>query len=376
MIDPEHLFHVLGENGMVRFTGVPDSLLKDLCAYITDNVPAGAHVIAANEGNAIGLAAGWYLGTGAPAMVYMQNSGLGNAINPLASLSDPEVYGIPMLLVIGWRGEPGKKDEPQHVKQGRITPALLEAMEIPFKVLGPEADPAATVASLCAEMRVRSGPVALIVREGTFSPYKLKAAPVRSFQMDREGAIVKVAERLRCEDVVVSTTGKASRELCECRLRSGKGSECDFLTVGSMGHASSIAMGLAGARPERKVLCFDGDGAFIMHMGALAVIGQQAPENLVHLVFNNGSHDSVGGQPTAGLGMDMPAIARACGYRSAVSVSTDEELEKAVDLALREAGPSFIEVKVNGGARKDLGRPRTGPRENREALMANLGRGD
>ncbi|KAF5060437.1 hypothetical protein DSECCO2_325670 [anaerobic digester metagenome] len=375
MISPEDLFQALKVNGIRRFAGVPDSLLKELCAFITDNVPEDAHVITANEGNAIALASGWYLGTGEPALVYMQNSGIGNAVNPLASLSDPEVYGIPMLLVIGWRGEPGRKDEPQHVKQGRVTLALLDSLEIPYRTLGPEDDVAGTVSSICSEMRERGGPAAIVVREGTFSAYKLRKKKRTDFQMDREAAIVTVVGCLLPTDVVVSTTGKASRELYECRARSGKCSESDFLTVGSMGHASSIALGLAATRPERRVLCFDGDGAFIMHMGALAIIGRQAPPNLVHLVFNNGSHDSVGGQPTVGLEIDMVGIAKACGYRLALSVSTAEELESAMRSLPKGDGPVFLEVKVNGGARPDLGRPKTSPRENRDQLMANLRKG-
>jgi len=372
MISPEDLFQALKVNGIRRFAGVPDSLLKELCAFITDNVPEDAHVITANEGNAIALASGWYLGTGEPALVYMQNSGIGNAVNPLASLSDPEVYGIPMLLVIGWRGEPGRKDEPQHVKQGRVTLALLDSLEIPYRTLGPEDDVTETVNSICSEMRERGGPAAIVVREGTFSAYKLRKKKGTDFQMDREAAIVTVVGCLLPTDVVVSTTGKASRELYECRARSGKCSESDFLTVGSMGHASSIALGLAATRPERRVLCFDGDGAFIMHMGALAIIGRQAPPNLVHLVFNNGSHDSVGGQPTVGLEIDMVGIAKACGYRLALSVSTAEELESAMRSLPKGDGPVFLEVKVNGGARPDLGRPKTSPKENRDQLMANL----
>ncbi len=210
MIPPEDLFLALETNGIRRFAGVPDSLLKELCAFITDNVPEDAHVITANEGNAIALASGWYLGTGEPALVYMQNSGIGNAVNPLASLSDPEVYGIPMLLVIGWRGEPGRKDEPQHVKQGRVTLALLDSLEIPYRTLGPEDDVAGTVSSICSEMRERGGPAAIVVREGTFSAYKLRKKKGTDFQMDREAAIVTVVGCLLPTDVVVSTTGKAS----------------------------------------------------------------------------------------------------------------------------------------------------------------------
>lgn len=374
MISPSSFYDALRRNGIGRFAGVPDSLLKELCAFITDNVGKEDHIITANEGNAIALATGWYLGSGKPCLVYMQNSGLGNAINPLASLSDPEVYGIPMLLVIGWRGEPGVKDEPQHIKQGRVTTTLLGAMEIPYIVIGPGSDPEREVSSICSIMLKRCGPAAIMVKEGTFSPYPTKRKASRPYEMGREEAIKTIIDALGPSDIVVSTTGKASRELYEHRLSKGKGSENDFLTVGSMGHASSIAMGLAYVRSERRVICLDGDGAMIMHMGAMAVIGNDGPRNMVHIVLNNGSHDSVGGQPTVGFNIDMVGIAKGCGYRNAFSVTTAKELVRALNVA--KDGPLFIEVKVNGGARQDLGRPKGTPAENRERLMRNLLKGD
>ncbi|HEX6928638.1 MAG TPA: phosphonopyruvate decarboxylase [Gammaproteobacteria bacterium] len=373
MLNPEKVHSLIRAEGLRFFTGVPDSLLADFCAYVTDHAAEDDHVITANEGNAIALAAGHFLGTGEPALVYMQNSGLGNAVNPLLSLADPEVYSIPMLLMIGWRGEPGVKDEPQHVKQGRVMTDLLDAMEIPWFVLeAGTADPQGVIAEATALMREKMSPVALLVRKGTFESYKLKKDVVTDFPMDREGAVKWVVDQLGGDDIIVSTTGKTSRELYEYRAARGEGHGNDFLTVGAMGHTASIAMGVARKRRER-VICLDGDGSVLMHMGALAIIGQSGLSNLLHVVINNGAHDSVGGQPTAGFDIDFVKIAEACGYARALSVSEPDAVRQAFAELAGIQGPALLEIRTNKGARSDLGRPRTSPVENREAFMRRLG---
>ena len=373
MLDCATTYSMLREHGFRFFTGVPDSLLKDFCAYVSEHASIDDHVIAANEGNATALALGHFLGTGEPAVVYMQNSGTGNAVNPLLSLADPDVYSIPMLLIIGWRGEPGVKDEPQHVKQGRTMTELLDAMEMPWFLLPRDTAEAGEVLSEAVRtMRENMGPVAILVRKKTFEPYKLTRENVTTYPMNREQAIKCIVRQLGPDDLIVSTTGKASRELYEYRI--AHDSEChDFLTVGGMGHTASIAMGLARARPERFVVCLDGDGSVIMHMGALGVIGTAASPNLLHIVINNGAHDSVGGQPTVGYDIDIPAIATACGYREAISVSEPEKLETELSRLSGKSGPALIEVKVNKGARAELGRPKSTPVENRDALMKRIG---
>jgi len=374
MLQPEKTFEQIRAQGVRLFTGVPDSLLADFCAYVTDHAPDSDHVITANEGNAIALAAGHYLGTGEPALVYMQNSGLGNAVNPLLSLADEEVYSLPMLLLIGWRGEPGVKDEPQHVKQGRVMTAMLDAMEVPWFELDASMDDAGeVVAKACGLMRERKIPVALLVRKGAFAKYKLKKDRITDFPMDREGAVKCVVDLLGKDDVVISTTGKTSRELYEYRAARGDGHGSDFLTVGAMGHTASIAMGVARAQPGRHVVCMDGDGSVLMHMGSLAIIGQSGLSNLVHVVINNGAHDSVGGQPTAGFDVDLIGVARACGYTQALSVSEPGEVKSALERLSGSEGPVLLEIRVNKGARDDLGRPKSSPVENRDALMKRLG---
>lgn len=370
MVSPELFIKSLQGNGVNFFAGVPDSLLKNVCAYITDNVSADRNIITANEGSAVGVAAGHYLATRELPLVYMQNSGIGNAVNPLLSLADEKVYSIPVLLMIGWRGEPGVHDEPQHVKQGAVTIELLDAMEIPHIILPEDdSDAAEAIGKIVEECRKTSKPHAIVIKKGTFGPYKLQTKVANTNPLCREEALKCVAGNIPDDSIIVSTTGKLSRELYEYRDEKGMSHESDFLTVGSMGHSSSIALGIALAKPERKVFCFDGDGAFIMHMGAITNIGDLAPKNLVHIVFNNGAHESVGGQPTLGFGIDIPEIARACGYRHAETVSTDDDIKKALATALGSEGPALIEIKVGINSREDLGRPKTTPIENKDAFM-------
>ena len=372
MIRPEFFIEALREKGIDCFAGVPDSLLKNICAYITDHFDAAHNIIAANEGAAVGLAAGHYLATGQPACVYMQNSGEGNIINPLASLTDQEVYNIPVLLLIGWRGRPGVHDEPQHVKQGKVTTGLLNVMGVNYEVLSKEEDKAAKQIEKAAKALANKEVFALVIEKDTFEDYKLQNVEVNDLTMSREEAIQTVAAALGEKDCIVSTTGMISRELFEYRAAMNQGHERDFLTVGSMGHASQIALGIALAQPDRRVWCFDGDGAAIMHMGSMAIVANKAPKNYVHVVFNNGAHDSVGGQPTVGLKIDLPAVAKAVGYKAMYTVETKEYLAELLDKVKRHEGPVLLEVKVKKGNRKDLGRPTTTPIQNKEALMAFL----
>lgn len=372
MIRPEFFIEALREKGIDCFAGVPDSLLKNICAYITDHFDAAHNIIAANEGAAVGLAAGHYLATGQPACVYMQNSGEGNIINPLASLTDQEVYNIPVLLLIGWRGRPGVHDEPQHVKQGKVTTGLLNVMNVNYEVLSKEEDKAAKQIDKAAKALANKEVFALVIEKDTFEDYKLQNVEVNDLTMSREEAIQTVAAALGEKDCIVSTTGMISRELFEYRAAMNQGHERDFLTVGSMGHASQIALGIALAQPERHVWCFDGDGAAIMHMGSMAVVANKAPKNYVHVVFNNGAHDSVGGQPTVGLKIDLPAVAKAVGYKAEYSVDNKEALNSILKNVNSFESPALLEIKVKKGNRKDLGRPTTTPIQNKEALMQFL----
>jgi phosphonopyruvate decarboxylase len=373
VLEPAQFHAWLVEAGVGFFTGVPDSLLKEYCAHLDGAVERDRHVIAANEGGAVAIAMGHHLGTGGVALVYLQNSGLGNVVNPVLSLATAGVYAVPCVLLVGWRGEPGRKDEPQHLTQGQVTPQQLALLDVPFEVL-PDAPEQArsTVAAVVARARSESRPCALLVRAGTFSTGTGSDDGVELSALGREEAITAVLGAAADDTLVVATTGMISREVYEHRTRHRQAPR-DFLTVGGMGHASSIALGLALSRPDRQVLLLDGDGAAVMHLGALAVIGDRAPTNLRHVLLNNGAHDSVGGQPTSARSVDLPGLARACGYRSVDAVDTLTGLTGRLPAWLSEPGPLLLEVRVRRGARADLGRPSSSPQQNKAAFMAHAG---
>ena len=402
---PAAMMTALQKRGCEAFYGVPDSLLKDFCAYVTDNTDPTNHVITANEGNAVAMATGYHLASGKVPAVYMQNSGFGNAVNPLLSLTHREVYKIPMLLIVGWRGDPGAKaDEPQHVAQGRLMDKCFECCEVPYEVLGAgesvERDMEAALDKAFAHIKQHGTPFGLLIKRDTFDTYKMKGpsgskltsrggiGSLDNLPMSREGALETIIGQLPHDAIVVSTTGMPSREVFEIRARAKAGHHRDFLTVGCMGHCSSIAAGIALQRPDRMVYAIDGDGASIMHMGSYAVNGGLASaynvaadpprsllDNLRHIVVNNGAHDSVGGQPTVGHDVSLSGVARECGYNVVCKepVMDQNDLTQAMNLlsqpSLPGTGPAFLEVLVKKGNRKDLGRPTTTPIENKEALM-------
>lgn len=356
------------------YTGVPDSQLKALCNYLvnTYGVDEEHHVIAANEGSCISIAAGYHLATGKVPVVYMQNSGEGNIINPLASLLNEKVYNIPCILIVGWRGEPGVHDEPQHIYQGEVTRVLLDDMGVKNFVLDKTTDEE-QLRKMVEESRAiltEGKQVAFVVRKEALV-YKEKVVYSNENEMVREEIIRHIAKATG-EDPIVSTTGKASRELFEIREQNGQNHKYDFLTVGSMGHSSSIALGIATQKKDKRVWCIDGDGAVLMHMGSLAVIGSYKTKNLVHIVINNGAHETVGGMPTVAGNICLADVARACGYPNVVTVSSYEQLDEELERAKTKCDLCFIEVKCNIGARDDLGRPTTTARENKENFMKFL----
>lgn len=359
--------------GTTSFFGVPDSQLKPLCDALIDRFGISEHhIVAANEGNAVALAAGHHLATGKRACVYLQNSGLGNIVNPVASLLNDKVYSIPCVFVVGWRGEPGVHDEPQHAFQGEITLKILELLGIDYTILDGASDERTIGESLDRfKYLLESGKsVAFVVKKGALT-YSRKEAPTPSDRMMREDILRMIVEAAR-GDVLVSTTGKTSRELFEIREQNTQSHKHDFLTVGSMGHSSSIALGIALARPEKRVWCLDGDGAALMHMGAMAVIGSRSPRNLIHVIINNEAHESVGGQPTATSAVSLVRLASACGYAHALRAENSEELRETLSCIDERQGPLFLEVKAAVGSRDDLGRPTTTPLQNKTAVMEFL----
>lgn len=367
----EKLLEIIGSD---FYTGIPDSRLKALCDHLmgTYGIDAGHHVIAANEGNCAALAAGYHLATGKIPVVYMQNSGEGNIINPAASLLNDKVYAIPVIFIIGWRGEPGTHDEPQHIYQGEITIRLLEDMDIKTFIIGKDTTDK-EVASAMAQFKeiLKTGKdVAFVVKKGALST-DVKVEYKNDHKMPRE-EIIKHIVKASGEDPIICTTGKASRELFEIRAANGQSHKYDFLTVGSMGHSSSIALGVAMNKPDTKIWCIDGDGSVLMHMGSMAVLGANAPKNMVHVIINNEAHETVGGMATVAGKTDFPAVAKACGYPYAASVNNFNDLDKELANAKTRNELSLIEVKCSIGARDDLGRPTTTALENKQNFMAYL----
>jgi phosphonopyruvate decarboxylase len=372
MINPNIFLNICKKEGIDFFSGVPDSLLKNICSYIADNTPSENHIIAANEGNALAIGIGYHLSTSKIPLIYMQNSGLGNAINPLLSLADLDVYSIPILMMIGWRGEPGERDEPQHKKQGRVTVALLKAMEIPYKILTVDSNIKEAERSLKAMLHIakkENKPCALLIKKNTFESYKIQSDIPYEKPLYREEAIEIIVNNLNKLDIVVSTTGVTSRELFEHREKFSIGHEKDFLTVGGMGHASQIALGIALQKKDRKVYCLDGDGSIIMHMGSLAINASMNCKNFKHIVFNNCAHDSVGGQPTVGGKIDIRLISRNVGYKWSKVVSKEFDIRLALNEMADIDGPALLEIQVKKGFRKNLGRPTTTPVQNKKSFM-------
>lgn len=367
----EKLVDIIGSD---FYTGVPDSQLKALCDYLMAvyGIDPKHHVIASNEGTCTALAAGYHLATGKVPVVYMQNSGEGNIINPVASLLNDKVYAIPVVFIIGWRGEPGIHDEPQHIYQGEVTIRLLEDMGIAAFVIGKDTtdDEAAEAMKKFEKILSEGKAAAFVVRRGA-----LTDAPKVEYKNDNimtREEIIRHIVKVSGEDPIVSTTGKASRELFEIRAANGQSHKYDFLTVGSMGHSSSIALGIALNKPGRRIWCVDGDGAVLMHMGSMAVVGANRPGNLIHVVINNGAHETVGGMPTVAGSIDLVKIALACGYPNAVCVDSFDGLDRELEAARGRDELSLIEVKASIGARDDLGRPTTSALENKHNFMEYL----
>ena len=373
MIDPKIFYESLNKQGIVFYTGVPDSILKNICSYITDNVVENNHIIAANEGNAIALAAGYHLATGKVPLVYMQNSGLGNAINPLLSLCDPNVYSIPLLLLIGWRGSPDVPDEPQHIKQGKVQLDLLKAIDVPYEIiLKDEHNIDKKIAKSVQRSIKENRPTAIVVKKGTFDTYNKPISDTAEMLEKREKFLEIILKHIPDNSIIVSTTGKTSREIFEIREKNRDSHSKDFLTVGSMGHCSSIALGIAIAKPDRKVFCIDGDGSLIMHMGSLSTIGKLFPKNFYHILINNYAYESVGGQATSADSIEITKIAKANGYKCVFSIEDPDELIMRIEDYLNNEGPGFLEIKTKLGSREDLGRPTIKPIDNKVSFMDYL----
>jgi phosphonopyruvate decarboxylase len=370
MMDPAKLYHHMLDRGVGLFTGVPDSLMKSFLGCIQENSAPGQHVITANEGLAVGLATGFYFSTEKLPLVYLQNSGLGNIINPITSLADKAMYAVPMLLMIGWRGRPGTKDEPQHKRMGEITKAMLEVLNIPVFEIDPGDNDFKKIDEAIDQAWLLKAPVALLVAEGSFDN-RPAVIERNSYTLVRERVIAGIVENANADDIVVCTTGKTGREFYEQNKMHGNRIARYFLSVGAMGHANHIALGLQyGARS--RVIMLDGDGALLMHLGGMPLIARSANENFIHIVINNGSHESVGGQPTGALDIDLNEIARACGYSQTYLIEDEMQMMEWLENGFKENHQQFVEIRTNNDSRSDLGRPGGTPLEWKDSLMQSL----
>lgn len=367
MIEPAEFLAALEPHQISFFAGVPDSLLAGLIAKISASCEPEKHVVCANEGSAIALACGHYLATNNIGCVYMQNSGLGNSINPLVSLADSQVYGIPVLLVIGWRGEPGVEDEPQHKKQGAITQDLLKVLGIAYSVIDTNTNIKDAISIAVSSMRKSQAPYALLVKKGAFKDGSNSAS-----SPDREKVIDLLVNTFSHDAAFIATTGKIGRELFEVRLKNQQPSDSDFLCIGGMGHASQVALGISLSRPEKQVICLDGDGAALMHLGHLATIAHLRPKRLTHFLLNNGVHDSVGGQPTTNPDLNFHEFARQLGYAHTFQCPDLKSLEELLPTLKELDGPIFIEVLLQPGSRTNLGRPTIKPQDAKDRFMRYL----
>ena len=373
MLSPIVFFNFLKKKGISFYVGVPDSLLKNFCHYVSNKVSKKNHIISANEGSAIAIASGYNIATRKIPLVYLQNSGLGNTINPILSLSDKKVYSLPMLIMVGWRGQPGIKDEPQHISQGSCTISLIKSLKKKYKILNGnfKSDLLKTNSALKIAKKNQE-PVFLIVKKNTFEKI-IEPKKDQSNLISREEAIDLITSVFKKNIKIISSTGMISRELYEIRKKQNDKSFNDFLTVGSMGHASQIALGIS-LNSKKKIICLDGDGAFLMHMGGVSTIGDLKIKNYLHIVLNNFSHDSVGGQPTSAKTTSLSNIAKACGYKNIIGPlkSKTQIIKKLNYMLKKKTGPSFVEILVKKGFRKNLGRPKEKPIENKNNFFKNL----
>ncbi len=369
-INPNLFLTEFLKNDVNFFTGVPDSLLKEFCLCLDSIIDKKHHIITSNEGNAISLASGNYLGSGMVPLVYMQNSGFGNAINPLLSLCDPDVYSIPLIILVGWRGEPGIKDEPQHIKQGRVQIDLLKVLNLDYDIISKnDKNFQEKISTGINKAKTLSRPFVFLIKKGTFLSSGISLNRKNEQKMFREDALKVIIKCLDKDQIVVSTTGKTSREIYEVRENRGESHEKDFLTVGSMGHCSSIALGIALAKPERSIVCIDGDGSMLMHLGSLTNIAVLKPKNFYYILINNEVHESVGGQYTAAKDIDLSSLVSSMGVFKQCKVSLKDEFEQKLKEFFSTSGPVFIEVKIKPGSRKDLGRPKIPPAQNKLDFM-------
>ena len=369
MIKASQLINLLTKEELNFITGIPCSILKDFLSGLSEKKGQIEHIIATSEEEAMSIGVGYYLATAKIPIVYMQNSGLARSVDVLTSLANKEVYNVPILLLISWRGDPSKKDEPQHLKMGKITPKILKTLNIPYTVLS-DSKPKIVKEIKVAKKYLENNslPYAIIIKKGLIKPDQTKKQK-DVYLLSREETIKIIINNLKNDEVIISTTGKTSRELFEYRETKKQSHKTDFYTVGSMGCSAAIALGIALGKPKKKIFVFDGDGSVLMQMGSLATIGHYLPKNFYHIIFDNNTYDSTGGQKTVSDTVNFNKIAFACGYKNVKTVFTQKKLVNIIQNLKMSSGPKMLVIKIKNGSRKDLGRPTITPSENKKLLM-------
>lgn len=352
MICSKKFLKFLKKKNINFFTGVPDSVLKDF----TENLPKKRNYIMANEGLSVSLGIGYYLKTKKVPLIYFQNSGLGNAINPLVSVAHKNVYSIPMVLLIGWRGAPDIKDEPQHIQQGKSTISILKNIGIKSVILKKDLNLSKLGTAIDLAKR-RLEPIAILVKKNLFSKSSKKIFVKNSYSLQRSEVIKFILNQISYKNIIFSSTGYISRELNHhIKIKKDKKIRA-FFNVGGMGHTSSLALGYS-INSRDKIICLDGDGALMMHMGCMANIGTFSKKNFLHILFNNGTHESVGGQTTNSFNINFKKFSQSVNYKSYYSIKNKKDLKKKLPKLFKKDGPSLCEIFIQNKSIKNLGRPK------------------
>jgi phosphonopyruvate decarboxylase len=357
MIDTKKLLIFLEKNNLNFFSGVPDSVLKNFTNLLINK---SSHVLATNEGSAVSIGIGYHLSFNKLPCIYMQNSGLANAINPLISIAHKGVYSIPMMMLIGWRGSPGIKDEPQHLIKGKITKNLLKLLGIKYEIIESEKD-FNKIKKLINFSKKKKVPVACLFKKGVLKKVnyhkKFSERSTIKNKILRSEVIREILKSIQNNTKIISTTGYTSRELYQIRKNEGYHKGKDFYMIGGMGHSSSVALG-AAFKKNKKILCLDGDGSMLMHLGSLHTVGLMNKNNFKHILLNNQSHESVGGQEISFKRVKMEKLIKGLGYSKYIQLKDKKDLKNKIQSVLKYKGSIFLEVLIEKGAIKNLGRPK------------------
>ena len=354
MIKIDSLINVLKKNDINFFTGIPDSILIELSRFL-QNKNKRKHIRATSEGSAISIGIGHYLSTKQVPCIYMQNSGLSNALNPLISITSKKVYNIPLVLIIGWRGSPRVKDEPQHNVKGKITESILKLLNIKYTIVRSGND-LSQFNKIVKNAKKNNNIAACLIEQGTIKKIKKTYNKKNFYKLNKELFLKTLLETLEKNSKVISSTGYNSRELMYLRNKYKLINTKDFYMVGGMGHTASVALGYS-LSTKKKTICIDGDGSFLMHLGSIKTAGTFANNNFKYILLNNNSHDSVGGQNTYANNIDFEKLSKSLGFKKFYKIKNNKNLKQNIKRFLKGNNLNFLEVKITNSKIKNLPRP-------------------